>query len=753
MGELIRKEDALEYHSSGRPGKIAVIATKPTVTQRDLSMAYSPGVAEPCLAIEKDPFLVNAYTSKANLVAVISNGTAVLGLGNIGPLASKPVMEGKGVLFKVFADIDVFDLEVNATEIDHFCSVVKALEPTFGGINLEDIKAPECFEIEKRLKAEMNIPVMHDDQHGTAIIVGAALLNASEITNKNLADLKIVVSGAGASAISCIRILVALGCQPSNFMVFDSKGSVSRDRDDLDIYKQEFASNVHYESLEQAFVGADVFIGLSKGGIVSQDMIRSMAAEPIVFALANPNPEIDYEDAVAAREDIIMATGRSDNPNQVNNVLGFPYLFRGALDVRATAINEEMKLAAVRALADLTKKPVPDLVAKTYKQPNMRFGKQYIIPTPVDPRLITAVAPAVARAAMESGVAQQDITDWDVYNEELMKRLGQGGDRLSRIIINRAKKEPKRVVFAEGDNINILKAAQILKDEKIAHPILLGNVDRIKSIIQGLNIDLSDATILDPLTEPALVHKYAEQLYLSRQRKGMTVAESLQHIRSRNFFAAAMLEEGTADALITGITRKYNTSILPIIQTIGRANQVRTAAGLYIVLTAKGPLFLADTTININPNVDDIVAITELTVKEILKLDIVPKIALLSYSNFGSAYGPVQEKMAAATKLLKHKYPDWILDGDIQANFALNTELRNEYFPFSHLQNHQVNTLIFPDLTSANISYKLLQEATGAEIIGPLLLGMNKPAHVLQTGAGVREIVSLTAMAVIDAQH
>lgn len=748
----IRKEDALEYHSQGKPGKIAVVPTKPALTQRDLSMAYSPGVAEPCLEIARDPSAVNLYTAKSNLVAVISNGTAVLGLGNIGALASKPVMEGKGVLFKVFADIDVFDIEVNATGVDEFCRVVKALEPTFGGINLEDIAAPACFEIEKRLKEEMNIPVMHDDQHGTAIIVGAAMLNAAELTDRALSDIKIVVSGAGASALSCIKILVALGCNQDNFLVFDKSGLITKDRTDLDEYKATVAVDRETMSLAEAMRGADAFLGLSAADVVSQDMVRSMAPEPIVFALANPNPEISYDAATSAREDIIMATGRSDTPNQVNNVLGFPFLFRGALDVRATAINEAMKLAAVRALAELAKKAVPDVVSNTYGLPNMTFNKSYIIPKPLDPRLITTVAPAVARAAIESGVAQETITDWAAYEESLLSRFGNN-DRLSKNIINRAKKSRKRIVFAEGDNARIMKAAQQVKDEGIATPILLGNRQKITQMMADLNIDLRGVEILDPLMEDAQVDYFAAKFYKQRQRRGLTMAESVQHMRSRNYFASAMVKEGMADAMITGISRKYTASVRPIFQVLGKEKGLNTVAGLYIVLTQKGPLLLADTTINANPTVEQLVDIAELAHRAAQRLDLEPVMAMLSFSSYGSAHLESPAVMRQATELLKAKHPDWIIDGEIQANFALNQDLLKEYFPFSTLADRRVNTMIFPNLDSANISYKLLQSATGAEIMGPVLLGVARPAHVLQMGASVREIVNLTAIAAVDAEY
>lgn len=748
---MIRREDALDYHAQGRPGKIEVVPTKPTNTQRDLALAYSPGVAEPCLEIARDKELVNKYTSKGNLVAVISNGTAVLGLGNLGPEASKPVMEGKGLLFKIFADIDVFDIEINATEIDHFVSVVKALEPTFGGINLEDIKAPECFEIERRLKEEMNIPVMHDDQHGTAIIVGAAMLNASELVNKPIHELKIVVSGAGASAISCIKILVALGAKQENFVVTDSKGVINTSRKDLDETKVDLATNRNVNSLEEAMVGADVFIGLSKGNVVSPEMLLSMADNPIVFALANPDPEIAYDLAIATRKDIIMATGRSDHPNQVNNVLGFPYLFRGALDVCATGINEEMKLAAVRALADLAKKPVPDMVANTYNQPRMAFGRDYIIPKPIDPRLITIVAPAVAKAAIESGIAKGNITDWDAYEEQLMERIGKDS-KLTRDITNIAKQDPKRVVFAEADHPKILKAAQIVKDEGIAQPILLGNVEKIQSLIKENGLDLQNVEIIDPVTEDERLKQYGEILYKKRMRRGVTHFEAERLMRMRNYFGAAMVENGEADALISGLTRKYPSTIKPALQIIGVDEGFQKVAGMYIMITKKGPLFFADATVNLNPTAEDLVTITELTSRAVKQLGMEPRIAMLSYSNFGSTDAESPRKIARAVKMLKEKHPDMIIDGEMQANFAVNNSLLKEFFPFSELVDKQVNTLIFPNLASGNIAYKLLQELGGAEAIGPVLLGLKKSVHVLQLGSSVREIVNMVALAVMDAQ-
>ena len=752
MSNTIRVQDALDYHSEGRPGKIEVIPTKPTNTQRDLALAYSPGVAEPCLEIEKDVQNVYKYTAKGNLVAVISNGTAILGLGNLGPEASKPVMEGKGVLFKVFADIDVFDLEVDATDVDHFCSVVKALEPTFGGVNLEDIKAPECFEIERRLKAEMNIPVMHDDQHGTAIIVGAALLNALELVPKKIQDLKIVVSGAGASAVSCIKIIKSLGATPENFVVLDSKGVIRKDRTNLDSIKSEIATAKDFHTIEEAMKGADVFIGLSQADLVSQDMLRSMAENPIVFALANPNPEINYPDAIAARPDVIMATGRSDYPNQVNNVLGFPFIFRGALDVRATEINEEMKLAAVRAIAALAKLPVPDMVSTAYQSRNMEFGRDYLIPKPIDPRLIYTVSPAVAKAAMDSGVAQKPITDWDAYTEELKTRLGSE-NKLTKAIMNQAKQNPKRVIFAEADNVKILKAIQIAMDEKIIVPILLGNIDKIKTIAEENKIDLEGVQIIDPLQETSNLDKYGSILFDKRKRRGLTLSESSRLMRLRNYYGAAMLANNEGDAMISGLTRKYADVIKPALQIVGIKEEFSKVAGLYIMNTKRGNFFLADTTVNINPNAEDLVKITELTHSKVKSLGIEPVIAMLSFSNFGSSEAIETQIVSKATQLLKDKHPDWIIDGEVQANFAVNNGLLREHFGFSDLVNKKVNTLIFPNLSSGNIAYKLLQELGGFEAIGPILMGMKKPVHVLQLGSSVREIVNMISIAVSEAQN
>jgi len=753
MAQLIRKEDALEYHEKGRPGKIEVIPTKETKTQRDLALAYSPGVAEPCMEIHAHPEDVYRYTAKGNLVGVISNGTAVLGLGDIGPEASKPVMEGKGILFKIFADIDVFDIELNARGIDEFVTVVKALEPTFGGINLEDIKAPECFEIEKRLKEELNIPIMHDDQHGTAIISGAALLNALELVNKNIEDVKIVVSGAGASAISCCKIYIALGAKVEHIYMFDSKGLITESRTDLDEYKQQFAQDTEMVSLEEEMKGADVFIGLSKGNIVSKDMVKSMAERPIVFALANPTPEISYEDAIEARPDVIMATGRSDYPNQVNNVLGFPYIFRGALDVRATAINEEMKLAAVKALAALTKEPVPEIVNAAYNETSLFFSATYIIPKPIDPRLLVTVAPAVAKAAMDSGVARKPITDWDAYENELYHRLGSD-DNLMRSIIAKAKQNPKRVVFAEAENLKVLKAAQIVKDEGIAIPILLGDERKINALIKENGLQLCDVTIIDPLSDASDKKRaeYGEQFFEKRKRRGYNMYEARKIMRERPYFGCMMVETGEADALISGLTRQYPNTLRPALEIIGMQPDAKKVAGLYIMLTKKGPLFFADTTVNFNPTEDELVDITLLTARTVEHFNIKPRIAMLSYSNFGSSVSPEAVLVRNAVAKIKAMQPELIIDGEMQAGVAFNKDLLRENYPFSDLVNESPNVLIFPNLAAGNIAYHLLQEVGGAEAVGPVLIGLRKPVHVLQLGSSVRQIVNMVSIAVVEAQ-
>ncbi|HEU4716854.1 MAG TPA: NADP-dependent malic enzyme [Bacteroidia bacterium] len=749
-----RKQDALDYHSQGRPGKIEVLPTKPYSSQFDLTLAYSPGVAEPCLEIEKNPEDAYRYTSKGNLVAVISNGTAVLGLGNIGSLASKPVMEGKGMLFKIYADIDVFDIEVDTTDIDSFVSTVKAISPTFGGINLEDIKAPECFEIERRLKEELSIPVMHDDQHGTAIISSAAMINACELAGKNIGEVKIVVNGAGASAISCAKMYIAVGAKKENITMLDSKGVLTTDRTDLDEYKKFFAKkSAGVSTLAEAMKGADVFVGLSKGNVVTPDMVRSMAAKPVVFALANPDPEISYEDATGARPDIIMATGRSDNPNQVNNVIGFPFIFRGALDVRATQINEAMKLAAAKAIAALAKEPVPDDVNHAYNTRNLSFGENYIIPKPIDSRLISTVSLAVAKAAIESGVARRMITDWDAYAIELSNRLGRD-NKLTRGLATKAKQNPKRIVFAEADTYKILKAAQVVRDEGIARPILLGDVAKINRLIEENNLDLGDTPIIDP-RDPSQETKrteFGEIFFQRRKRRGYTLYESKKAMQDRNYFGAMMVETGMADGMISGLTRKYATPILPALHCIGVQEGVNRVAGMYILSTRAGNFFFADTTMNVDPTAEELVDITVLTAQAIRQYNIVPRIALLSYTNFGSAPGEVPEKVRKAVEILHRDYPGLIVDGDVQANFALNEELLKEQFPFSELVGKKVNTLIFPNLASGNIAYKLIQVMGDSEAIGPILLGLKKPVHVLQLGSSVREIVNMVIIAVVDAQ-
>ncbi len=750
----IKKQDALDYHSSGKPGKIEVVPTKPYSSQRDLSLAYSPGVAEPCLKIAENPDDVYKYTSKANLVAVISNGTAVLGLGNIGPLASKPVMEGKGLLFKIFADIDVFDIEVDATDPELFIQTVKAIAPTFGGINLEDIKAPEAFEIERRLKEELDIPIMHDDQHGTAIISSAALLNALELAKKNIANVRIVMSGAGAAAMSCAQLYRALGAKVENIWMFDSKGLICQERSDMDESKLIYSGHKTSMSLAEAMKKADVFVGLSKGNIVSKEMVASMAKDPIVFALANPDAEISYKDATSVRKDIIMATGRSDHPNQVNNVLGFPYIFRGALDVRATTINEEMKLAAVKALASLAKETIPEEVIEAYGEKNISFGRDQIIPKPLDPRLIYYIAPAVARAAMESGVAKNPILDWDAYEMQLKNRLGLD-NKLIRNITEKAQSNPKRVVFAEADNIKILKAAQTAWEEGVAFPILLGKRKKIEQLIEEYSIEFQDVQIIDPKSEEEEERRIAfgKSFFERRKRKGITEFESIQIMRERNHFGAMMVEMGDADAMISGITRNYRDVVRPAIKTVGLQKDVNTIAGMYILVTKKGPLFLADTTINLNPTAEEIAEITNNVAKMIRKFKVTPRIALLSYSNFGSSPGPDSEKMAKAVEILHEKHPTLVVDGELQANFAMNNDLMMEKFSFSHLANKQVNTLIFPNLSAGNIAYKLLQEMTEAEAIGPILIGLKKSIHVLQLGSTVREIINMVKVAVVDAQN
>ena len=753
MSKQSKRREALAYHAKPTPGKIKVVPTKKYATQRDLSLAYSPGVAEPCLEIEKDKNNAYKYTAKGNLVAVISNGTAVLGLGNIGPEASKPVMEGKGLLFKIFADIDVFDIEVDTEDIEEFIQTVKSIAPTFGGINLEDIKAPEAFEIERRLKEELDIPVMHDDQHGTAIISAAALLNALELANKNIEDIKIVVSGAGAAAISCTRLYKAFGAKAENIVMLDSKGVIRKDRENLTSQKAEFATSRTIDTLDEAMKGADVFIGLSTSDIVNPEMLKSMAKDPIVFAMANPDPEISYKLAVKTRDDIIMATGRSDHPNQVNNVLGFPFIFRGALDVRATKINEEMKMAAVKALAELTKEPVPEQVNIAYGETRLTFGHDYIIPKPFDPRLIAEIPPAVAKAAMDSGVAKEPIEDWEAYKESLRQRLGSD-NKLVRLLLNRAKTNPKRVVFAEADQLDVLKAAQIAYDDGIAYPILLGRKEVIQELKEEIEFD-ADVPIIDPKSDEELdrKNKYAEVYWKQSKRDGVTLYSAQKLMRERNYFAAMMVNEGDADALISGYSRSYPTVFKPMLDLIGLAKGVTRAAATNVMMTQRGPMFLSDTSININPSAKDLAKIAQMTARVVSLFGMEPVVALTSYSNFGSSKHENADKVSDAVAYLHRYYPDMIVDGELQTDFALNSEMLQDIFPFSKLAGRKVNTLIFPNLDAANITYKLLKELNKADSIGPILMGMKKPVHILQLDASVDEIVNMTAIAVIDAQQ
>jgi malate dehydrogenase (oxaloacetate-decarboxylating)(NADP+) len=755
MQKIVRKQEALDYHSKGRPGKIEVIPTKATKTQRDLSLAYSPGVAVPCMEIHDNPEAAYQYTAKGNLVGVISNGTAVLGLGNIGAVAGKPVMEGKGVLFKIFADIDVFDIEINETDPEKIVEIVAALEPTFGGINLEDIKAPECFYIEQKLKERLRIPVMHDDQHGTAIISAAALLNALEIQKKKIERVKFVVNGAGAAAMACVQLYVAVGAKPANFIMFDRKGAIHTEREDLDETKKKFAAILKNKdlTLADAMKGADVFIGLSVGNVVTQEMVKSMAKNPIVFAMANPDPEITYDKAIAVRKDVIMATGRSDFPNQVNNVLGFPYIFRGALDVRATQINEAMKLAAVWALAELARSSVPDIVMMAYNEKNIVFGPDYIIPKPLDNRLLTTVSPAVAKAAMESGVARFPITDWKAYKDQLNERLGID-NQLLRVIGAKARKNPKKVVFAEAENSKVLKTVQLAQDEGIAFPILLGNREKILQIAADNGIDLADAPIIDPKSDESQQKRkeFGELFFAKRQRKGFNYYEAKKMMRDRNYFGCMMVETGEADAMISGLSKNYPDTIRPALQTIGLENESKKVAGMYIIMTKKGPLFLADTTVNFNPTAEELADIALMVAKEVKTFGITPCIAMLSYSNFGSSNSPEAKLVARAREIVKQKEPSLIIDGEMQANVAFNKEILKDNYPFSELVNHDVNVLIFPNLAAGNIAYNLLQEVGGADLIGPILLGLNKPVHILQLGSHVRSIYNMVLIAVIDAQ-
>ncbi|MFC4739286.1 NADP-dependent malic enzyme [Flavobacterium ponti] len=753
MHKDTKRREALLYHAKPTPGKIQVVPTKKYASQRDLSLAYSPGVAEPCLEIAKDVNNVYKYTAKGNLVAVISNGTAVLGLGDIGPEASKPVMEGKALLFKIFSDIDVFDIEVGTKDIEEFIATVKNIAPTFGGINLEDIKAPESFEIERRLVEELNIPVMHDDQHGTAIISSAALLNALELADKKIEDVKVVVSGAGSAALACANLYVLLGIKLENIIMFDKDGVLSSDRNDLSELQKRYSYGKKGTTLADSLVGADVFLGLSAGNILTSEMLLTMNANPIVFAMANPIPEIDYNLAINTREDIIMATGRSDHPNQVNNVLGFPYIFRGALDVRATKINEAMKMAAVKALAELAKTPVPEQVNIAYGETKLNFGRDYIIPKPFDPRLIAVVAPAVAKAAMDSGVAQVEITDWEKYEEELLERLGSD-NKMIRLLINRAKTNPKRIIFAEADHLDVLKAAQIVLEEGIGNPILLGN----KEIIQELMLEIGfegDITIIDPKTneEDERRHKYAKTFWKTRQRRGITLLDAEKWMRERNYFAAMMVNEGEADAMVTGYSRSYPSVVKPIMELIDKGPGVTRIATTNMMMTSRGPIFLSDTAINVNPSAEDLAKIALMTAKTVRMFGMEPVIAMVSFSNFGSSHNESSKKIREAVDYLHKYYPDLIVDGEIQTDFALNSEMLKSKFPFSKLVNKKVNTLIYPNLDAANITYKMLKELNKADSIGPIMMGLDKPVHIFQLGASVEEMVNMAAVAVVDAQE
>lgn len=753
MSKQSKRHEALQYHAQPRPGKIEVVPTKKYATQRDLSLAYSPGVAEPCLAIADEVEDVYKYTNKGNLVAVISNGTAVLGLGNIGPEASKPVMEGKGLLFKIFADIDVFDIEVNTEDIDEFITTVKNIAPTFGGINLEDIKSPEAFEIETRLKEELDIPVMHDDQHGTAIISAAALLNALEIAEKEISEVKIVISGAGAAAVSCTRLYKTLGATAENIVMVDSKGVIHKDRQNLSEEKSEFATSRKIETLEEAMIDSDVFVGLSIADIVTPEMLKTMAKDPIVFAMANPDPEIDYKVAVKAREDIIMATGRSDHPNQVNNVLGFPFIFRGALDVRSTAINEAMKMAAVLALAALAKEPVPEQVNIAYSETKLSFGKDYIIPKPFDPRLIATIPPAVAKAAMDSGVATEPITDWDAYEDELRGRLGSD-NKITRLLMDRARMNPKRIVFAEADHLDVLKAAQIVHEDGIAIPVLLGRTSVIKELMEEIDYE-GDVEIIDPKSDEQLdkLKEYAHQYWENRKRNGVTLFDARRLMRERNYFASMMLNKGDVDGMISGYGRAYPAVLRPVLETIGKFDGVNKVATTNLMLTGKGPIFISDTSINIDPTAKELANIAQMTNYTVKMFGLKPVIAMISYANFGSSKDPHAAKVREAVRMLHKSNPDMIVDGELQTDFALNSQMLKSKFPFSKLAGNKVNALVFPNLDSANSNYKTLKEQKDVESIGPIMLGMKKPVHILQLGAKVEEIVTMTAIAVVDAQQ
>ena len=745
------KKQALHYHAMGRPGKIEIIPTKPHSTQYDLSLAYSPGVAEPCLEIQKNPIDAYKYTAKSNLVAVISNGTAVLGLGDIGALSGKPVMEGKGLLFKIFADIDVFDIELDTKNVDKFIETVKMISPTFGGINLEDIKAPECFKIERRLKEELDIPVMHDDQHGTAIISAAGLLNALELNGKKIDTIRVVVNGAGAAAISCARLYKALGVKKENMIMCDSKGVIYTGRAGLNAEKEEFAVETTARTLTEALVGADMFLGLSVADILSEEMIRSMAKDPIVFALANPNPEINYEKAIHSRPDIIFATGRSDYPNQINNVLGFPYIFRGALDVQARSINEEMKLAATYALAELTKEPVPENVKMAYNDPSIAFGRNYIIPKPLDTRLISRIAPAVAKAAIESGVARTEIKDWDAYRDQLEKRMGQD-ERLMRRMTRKAKTNPKRIVFAEGADIKTLMAVQEILSEKIAHPILIGNKNEIEILQKQYKLELPELVIFDPTKEIDKIDQYTQTYYEKRQRKGIILEQAKELMKNPNFIGLMMVESGEADGFISGIHSNYHDVLRAAKDIIGLRACCKYAVGMHIVTNKKGTYFLADTTVNSHPSADTLECVTVLTYEAVKQFNVQPVVALTSYSNFGEYRLGSPAQIQEAVDTLHHKYPEILVDGEMSAAIAFNTELRQARFPFSPLANKDVNTIIFPNLSSGSIALGVLQELGNNEIIGPVLLGLNKPVHILQMGCSVRDIVYMTTLAVTDAQ-
>ena len=753
MHKDTKRREALLYHAKPKPGKIAVIPTKPYASQRDLSLAYSPGVAEPCLEIAKNVTNVYKYTAKGNLVAVISNGTAVLGLGDIGPEASKPVMEGKGLLFKIFADIDVFDIEVDTKDIDKFVETVKNIAPTFGGINLEDIKAPESFEIERRLKEELDIPVMHDDQHGTAIISAAALLNALELADKKIEDIKIVVSGAGSAALACSNLYLQLGVQPQNITMFDKDGVLHTQRTDLLPIQMQYAKDVAGLTLADAMKGSDMFLGLSAPNVLTPEMLLTMNNNPIVFAMANPVPEIDYDLAVATRDDIIMATGRSDKPNQVNNVLGFPFIFRGALDVRATKINEEMKLAAVHALAKLAKETVPEQVNIAYGERKLGFGKDYILPKPFDPRLMTEVPPAVAKAAMDSGVATDPITDWDKYRDELSDRMGSD-NKLVRLLINRAKMDPKKVVYTEADQLNVLKAAQIAYEEGIAMPILLGNKEIILELKQEIGFD-AEVEIIDPKTEEEAERRsrYAAFFWKSRERRGVTLFDAEKLMRDRSYFASMMVLNGEADAMLSGYSRSYPTALKPVLDLIPRVNGVSKVASTNLMLTRRGPVFLSDTAVNPDPTAEEVAKIALMTNHTVRMFGLDPVVAMISFSNFGSSKEETPRKMRQAVNILHKQYPDMVVDGEVQMDFALNQEMLKDKFPFSKLVGKRVNTLVFPNLDAANTTYKMLKELNGATSIGPILLGLDAPVHVFQLGASVDEMVNMTAVAVIDAQQ